>query len=242
METVSWQIVTSIPSLESGALHIWRYRLDSSTATTREAESLLDPLELQRASRFHFPVHRNRFVAGRSQLRKILAGYLRVPPKSVSLIYTQFGRPVLSPSADVLQITFNVSHSEDYWILAVAQTQFLGIDVERIREDFGGEDIARSNFALAEANELLALPESDRSQAFFNCWTRKEAYVKAMGAGLQIPLDSFEVTLRPTESARFRRGTSDDWNLLSFRPDEGYQAAVAYRGPLRRSRFFQLIS
>jgi len=230
VDTISWKVATSPAPFDSEDLHVWRYHLDPPAAKLPEAESVLSRDEMDRATRFRFSIHRNRYVASRAQLRKILGGYLLLPASAISFIYSEFGRPSLQPALNSAGIAFNLSHSEDLCVVAVSARRLLGIDVERLRSDFGGEEIARSNFAPAEFRELLALPESERPQAFFNCWTRKEAFVKALGAGLQIPLDSFEVTLRTNEPARFVRGTSADWNLVSFTAENGYQAAIAYNG------------
>jgi 4'-phosphopantetheinyl transferase len=235
-----WQIVTLPPALGSGDLHIWRADLSQALGSTRQDEALLSQDELNRANRFHFPIHRNRFIAGRAHLRRILAGYLGTTPPLVAFSYSAYGRPSLQSADNPSAIEFNVSHSGDSWVLAAARERRLGIDVEQIRPDFGGEDIARANFAPNEFHELLSVAEQDRSQAFFNCWTRKEAYVKALGAGLQIPLHSFEVTLLQNEPARFRRGADDDWHLLSFLAETGYQAAIAYQGATATARFFEL--
>jgi len=239
MHPVPWQIVTNAPRIASGEIHIWRYRLELSTERVGHAESLLSADELARADRFHFPIHRERYVAGRSKLRKLLGSYLQVEPASVRFTYSEFGRPALNQAQNSGAINFNVSHSEDICLVAVSHVQPLGIDVERIRGDFGGEEVAQANFAPAEFRELLSLPSNIRPQGFFNCWTRKEAYVKALGAGLQIPLDSFEVSLRPEDSPRFLRGAGVGWHLLSFCGADGFQAAAAYRGTEAVVQFYE---
>jgi len=239
MLPVPWQVVTIAPPITSGEMHIWRYSLKLSPEHAQAAGSLLSPDELERAARFHFPIHRNRYIAGRWQLRKILGSYLQIAPASLDFSYSEFGKPAVPMAQNPASIAFNVSHSEDLCVLAVSLTQPLGIDVERIRSDFGGEEVAQSNFAPAEFRELRSLPANIRAQAFFNCWTRKEAYVKALGAGLQIPLDSFEVSLRPEDPPRFLRGAGAGWNLLSFVAAEGFQGAVAYRGVEARVNFYE---
>jgi len=236
---VPWQVVTTAPPIAPGELHIWRYGLELSSEHAQNAGPLLSPEELQRAARFHFPIHRDRYIAGRSQLREILGSYLQIAPASIDFAYSEFGKPAVATAQNPASIAFNVSHSEDLCVLAVSRIQPLGIDVERIRGDFGGEEVAQANFAPAEFRELLSLPADIRPQAFFNCWTRKEAYVKALGAGLQIPLDSFEVSLRPGEAPRFLRGAGVGWNLLSFVAAEGFQGAVAYRGAEARVNFYE---
>lgn len=239
MQPVPWQIVTNTPRIASGDLHIWRYRLELPADRVRQAESLLSPDELGRADRFHFPIHRHRHVAGRAKLRKLLGSYLQVAPASVRFTYSVFGRPAINQAQNSGAINFNLSHSEDICVVAVSHLQPLGIDVERVRGDFGGEEVAQANFAPAEFRELLSLPSDIRPQGFFNCWTRKEAYVKALGAGLQISLDGFEVSLRPEDPPRFLRGVEVDWHLLSFCGADGFQAAAAYRGAEARVQFYE---
>jgi 4'-phosphopantetheinyl transferase len=237
MLSVPWQTVTIAPPIASGDLHIWRYALEVLPELSRVAESLLSSDELARAARFHFPIHRGRYVAGRAQLRRILASYLKIAPASITFTYSEFGKPAVPPALNPAALAFNVSHSESLCVVAVSHIPLLGIDVERVRSDFGGEEVAQSNFAPAEFRELSSLPTDVRPQAFFNCWTRKEAYVKALGAGLQTPLDGFEVSLRPGDPARFLRGAATDWKLHSFAAAEGFQAAIAYRGDEARLTF-----
>jgi len=240
MHSVPWQIVTTPPQIASGELHIWRYSLAAPPERTLVAESLVSPDELARAARFHFPVHRHRYIVGRSQLRRILGSYLKIAPASIAFTYSEFGKPHVPPAQNPAALAFSVSHSEDLCVVAITHIHPLGVDVERIRPDFGGEEVAQSNFAPAEFRELLSLSPDIRPQAFFNCWTRKEAYVKALGAGLQIPLDSFEVSLRPGEPAVFLRGVAKDWNLLSFLAADQFQAAVAHRGAEAHVNFFEV--
>jgi 4'-phosphopantetheinyl transferase len=240
MLSVSWQVVTIAPSITSGELHIWRYGLELLPELVQVAESLLSSDELERAARFHFPIHRYRYISCRSQLRRILGSYLKFAPASIAFTYSEFGKPDVSPAQNPAALAFSVSHSDDLCVVAVSHIHPLGIDVERIRDDFGGEEVAQSNFAPAEFRELLSLSTNVRPQAFFNCWTRKEAYVKALGAGLQIPLDSFEVSLRPGEPAVFLRGAAKNWNLLSFLAADRFQAAVAYGGAEAHVSFFEM--
>ena len=237
-EGVFWQPVTRWPSFPSNFLHVWRFQLNGDSPVEARRRSILSSDELARASRFHFPVHANRFITGRLAIRTILGGYLEISPRDLAFEQTQYGRPFLSAAVNPLMLSFNLSHSQDVGVFAISPHKSLGIDVEAVREDFGGEDVAESHFAPAEFRELLSLPEAQRPQAFFNCWTRKEAYVKALGAGLQIPLDSFEVSLRPDQPARFLRGAGTDWRLLSFSPARDFQGAVAYEGVPADAQFF----
>ena len=237
-EAVFWQPVTRCPSFPSNFLHVWRLQLKGDSSFEAHRRSILSSDELARASRFHFPVHANRFITSRMAIRTILGAYLGISPSDLAFEQTQYGRPFLSAALNPLMLSFNLSHSQDLGVLAISPHKGLGIDVEAIREDFGGEDVAKSHFAPAEFRELLSLPEAQLPQAFFNCWTRKEAYVKALGAGLQIPLDSFEVSLRPGQPARFLRGAGAAWRLLSFSPARDFQGAVAYEGVPADAQFF----
>ena len=112
----------------------------------------------------------------------------------------------------------------------IAKGRNLGIDVEHVRPEFAGEDIAKRYFSAREMNDLRTLPPDARAEGFFHCWTRKEAYLKATGMGLQIPLDSFAVSVLPEESAQFLSGVEPRWHLDSFHPADGYVAAIVYDG------------
>jgi 4'-phosphopantetheinyl transferase len=115
-------------------------------------------------------------------------------------------------------------------VYAIARERNLGIDVEHVRPDSAGEDIAKRYFSAGEVNDLRPLPPEARVQGFFHCWTRKEAYLKATGMGLQIPLDSFSVSLLPGQPARFLGGVEPCWKLAAYHPADGYVAAVVYDG------------
>jgi len=237
-EPVFWQPVTRCPPFSSNFLHVWQFELNGDSSFEAQRRSILSSDELARASRFHFQVHANRFITGRMAIRTILGAYLGISPRDLAFQQTQYGKPFLSAALNPLLLSFNLSHSQDLGVFAISPHKCLGIDVEAIRTDFGGEEVAESHFAPAEFQELLSLPEAQRPQAFFNCWTRKEAYVKALGAGLQIPLDSFEVSLRPDEPARFLRGAGATWRLVSFSPARDFQGAVAYEGIPADAEFF----
>lgn len=233
-----WQPVAKPPRLDADFVHVWRFHLNGDQVPPRTYSSHLSQDELARSARFHFAIHSNRYVTSRFAFRAILGAYLNLPPRDICFEYTEFGKPFLVAALNSQGYAFNVSHSQDLGILAISRHPTLGADVEAIRDDFGGEEIAQSHFAPSEFDELRSLPVEQRPQGFFNCWTRKEAYVKALGAGLQVPLDSFEVSLRPSQPAKFLRGTGPDWRLLSFLASDKFQAAVAYEGPLATPLYF----
>jgi 4'-phosphopantetheinyl transferase len=135
-------------------------------------------------------------------------------------------------------IRFNLSHARETALYAFTCGREVGIDVEGICADIARESIAERFFSVAEVTELRELPAELQVEGFFNCWTRKEAYVKARGRGLQIPLDSFAVALTPGAPAQFVQGVESRWNLFAFSPGPNYVAAVVFDGSLCEVRFF----
>src|SRR5262249_23128168 len=149
--------------------------------------SLLSPEERERADRFHFARDRDRFVIAHAVLRQILALYLQSQPELIQFVQQKHGKPELAPESNPLGLTFNLSHSGEVALVAVAAHMQLGVDVELMRSDFGGEEIAERFFSRPEVEKLRLLAAHQRTRAFFQCWTRKEAYLKARGEGLSIP-------------------------------------------------------
>ena len=208
------------------------------------AEANLSPDERARAARFHFPKHRQHFVAARGSLRMILARYLDRDPAQLEFCYSPFGKPDLAPSADADGIRFNLSHSQGLALYAITRDQDIGVDLEGERANIAWEDIARRYFAPSEVEALRLVPASSRTQAFLNCWTRKEAFVKARGEGLSLPLDQFEVSVAPGEPARLLRMTGNpqeasQWSFQQLEPAPGFVAAIAVRAARCEFRFWE---
>jgi len=225
-------------------VHVWRARLDLSPARLGELERVLSADERERAARFRRDVHRWRYTAGRGILRVLLARYLTVSPQEPRFAYGPHGRPELAEPLAGSGIRFNVSHSEDLALYAFAVGRDVGIDVEAIREDMETLPLAKRFFAPGEAAILASLPESIRAEAFFTCWTRKEAFIKARGDGLSLPLDEFEVTLSPGEPAMLRTTRWDPadaarWSMIELYPAPGFKAALVAAGPLGEIRCFE---
>ena len=217
----------SLP-LEPGAVHVWKIELDQPT---EEFRALLSPDERERAARFRVERGADRYTVGRGALRILLGRYTDAPPASLVFQYNGFGKPELAGSG----VCFNLSHSHEIALLAVARGRPVGVDVERIREEVMIDRIADRFFAPAEAQAIAALPYGQQTRAFFNCWTRKEAWIKARGEGLSIPLNSFEVTLRPGEPARLVATRPDEeeasrWILRDLECGPDYVGALAVAG------------
>ncbi len=240
-----WPDAPESPTLAEGEVHVWRVCLRRDEAALRELLETLSPDERERGDRFHFRRDREHFIAARGALRAILGRYVGVAPGLLRFSYDGYGKPALSgaPGGDALR--FNLSHSNGLALYAVTRGREVGIDLEFVREDFAGFDIAERFFSTREVSALRALPPAARASAFFDCWTRKEAYIKALGEGLSHPLHAFTVSLTPGEPAALLY-TDDDpqeaarWSLVELLPGEGYRAALAVEGvttPLRYWRW-----
>lgn len=215
--------------LERG-VHVWRIDLRRGDEGRLRAD--LDDAEREKADAFHFDRDRRSYIVAHAAQRRILAGYLDRDPRELQFRAGPYDKPYLADGGP----EFNLSHSGDLALLAVAGLE-VGVDVERER-DFGDAhamaDIARSQFAPAEFEAWSALPESLRTRGFFLAWSRKEAFIKAIGLGLNQPLDEFEVELHPQREARFVRFAKpefreDEWALRNLDPAPGYAGALALR-------------
>lgn len=228
--SVEWLPAPVGLKLGASDVHLWRASLGCDASLLSRLENTLSPDEMARADRFVFSMDRNHFVAARGILRELLGAYLMRPPAELRFRYGNHGKPALDANATDSDLQFNLSHSGGVAIYAFSLGRRLGVDVEQIRPHLAGEDIARRYFGAREVAELLALPTHMRPEGFFLCWTRKEAYVKAHGAGLSLPLDSFTVSLTPGRVAQLHAEDGDQWLVRSLEPTPGFVAAVVAEG------------
>jgi 4'-phosphopantetheinyl transferase len=217
-------------------VHVWRASLDQAPTTVERFRRLLSDDEHVRANRFHFEIDRQHFIVARGYLRMLISRYQQIPPTEIQFSYSAYGKPQLVDSpARIQPFHFNLAHSGSVAVYAFTQVGQVGVDVELIRPDFTGDEIAERFFSAAECAGLKRLPEEIRHQAFFNCWTRKEALIKAIGSGLSLPLHEFDVTLSPGEPAELLQTRWDEseaarWSLKAIEVGADYAAAVAVAG------------
>jgi 4'-phosphopantetheinyl transferase len=209
-------------------VYVWSIPTLASTDVFLRLQQTLSSDEKERAARFRFEHLRHSFVVDRGALRALLGGYLGISPARVQFSYNGKGKPRLHAPAS---LDFNISHSDDLAVFAFTVGCEIGVDIERIRAVPEMQLIASHHFCPEEAAELMTLGESRRDHAFFLCWTRKEAYIRAVGDGLSVPLNSFRVTIQPGQPARFIYvpcGTSA-WALHDLQLAGNHTAALAYR-------------
>jgi 4'-phosphopantetheinyl transferase len=230
-----WAAALGWPDLEMGSVHVWRVALDVEPVVYARLQDVLSSDEQDRAARFRFDEPRREFVVTRGVLRTLLGRYLGVSAASVDFQQNAHKKPALAPIHGDSNVRFNVSHSHDWALLAFARGRDVGVDVEAVRPDVEHEKLAERFFTPSETEKLMALPVDMRLKAFFDCWTRKEAYMKARGAGLHLGLDQVEVAFAPGEPPAVLRiaepgREAERWTLIDLTPGPGYSAALAVEG------------
>jgi 4'-phosphopantetheinyl transferase len=220
----------AFPALPLNEVHVWWADLNPEPTVLDRLEATLALDERARAARFHFPEHRNRFVARRGLLREILARYLCREPRQLRFAAGSYGKPFLLNGCGPHEVHFNLAHSQDVAFYVIARDREVGIDVERINPDCVDQQVAELVLSRWEYSALRALPADLQVEAFFNCWTRKEAYVKARGEGLLASLSSFDVSLTPREPAELLSGADGHWSFHALAAEPGYAVAVVVEG------------
>ena len=246
METLNrlWSPAPKDLILADHEVHVWRAQLELTSSHLKHLTGILTDDEVDRANRFYFEIDRQRFIAARGTLRFILSRYITTSPGHLRFYYNQYGKPFLAPEFSSYLINFNLSHSGSMALYAITRKMEIGIDVERVRSDFEYEEIAKRFFSVNEVAILRTIPTETKLEAFYNCWTRKEAYIKAHGKGLSLSLDSFDVSLAPGEYPMLLL-TRDEpqerslWTLLDLKPGPGYIGSLAVKGIGCRFRYWE---
>ena len=232
-QTVIWQLPQSKVIIEEGTIHIWRAKLNLSSMELEHLGNFLSLDEIDRADRFRFPLHRKRFIAARGILRQLLGSYLEVSPNSLTFEYGDRGKPLLANSGRDSSLNFNLSHSQEYAIYGFTYHQTIGVDLEYVKEMPDSLSIAQRFFAKNEYQLIRNTEREQQNQVFFQLWTAKEAYLKAVGTGLAGSLTSINISLDqaefPSLSIKGDRILGTEWSLYSCIPQHNYIAAIALR-------------
>ncbi|MFQ5889845.1 MAG: 4'-phosphopantetheinyl transferase family protein [Gemmatimonadota bacterium] len=236
-----------IPTPEPTEVHVWRASLDPGGERVQELGHIVSLEERERVDRLRSGRARRRLTLSRGILRELLARYTGIAPERLSFHHGAGGKPSLSGEAARSRLRFNLSHSEELLLVAIARGGLVGIDVEAIRPVPGAESLARRFFSAREQTAIRRAPEPERTSAFLTCWTRKEACVKATGDGVWAAARRFEVTVAPDERTRVVAVDGDPkeasrWSLFPLEPAEGYVGALAVRGRVRRIEAWELDS
>lgn len=243
----SWTQPPLSVALKPYEIHVWRVFVEEWLAALPDLLKFLSPEEQARAQRFYFERDRNCSVIARGVLRSLLSHYCALDPEQIALHYNEFGKPELTSTDLPSPLYFNLSHSHTTIVYAFTYINRIGIDIEYMRTNVEYEELAQHYFSPAEKTQLQAVPGAQKMQAFFAGWTRKEAYIKARGKGLSIPLDSFDVTLQPDSAPRLLDCREDPlsasrWSLYALPTDPHYAGAVALDGSCEHLHCWHLTS
>ena len=225
-----------VTSLGTNEVHLWLVDLVRPHIAAADFCSHLSESELSRYRQIRSDHDRLRFAASHSILRIIIGIYLRIAPSDVRYVTNSFGKPMLANGAGLTGFFFNLSHSADRIALVFARSALVGVDIEKLDSAIDYSGIARDFFSHHEAQAILSCPPSEQIGAFFRCWTRKEAYIKAIGMGLSVPLTSFVVSVDDSPGPFLVRESGDlrpklGWSIVSLGMENGYYGALALDSP-----------
>jgi 4'-phosphopantetheinyl transferase len=239
----SWQKGPGTPVLWPNEVHVWRARLEGPLSKAFELSLSED--DRARAARFKFEGDRHRFMMARACLRIILGRYIKANAAGLQFDLGPFGKPSLASVKNDLDLRFNLSHSHQLALIAITRGREVGVDVEFMRADFADDEVAEHFFSPAEVKQFVRTPAGSKTRSFFNCWTRKEAYIKARGEGLSHPLDQFDVSFAPDEppgllDSRLGAAEVSRWAFEDLSPHPAYAAALTVEGTFSRLLLWDL--
>lgn len=246
-KSIKWerlQRISDVSPLSDGELHIWKINSENFIQSSPVLYEILSVEEKQRAERFHFENDKIVYICARSILRMLLSKYINQDYSSIDFNFNEYGKPELPEVINPKNIKFNVSHSENLVLIGFIPNVSLGVDIEYILPNSDLIEIASKYFSSKEIDSLIRFPGEKRTEAFFNCWTRKEAFIKAVGEGLSYPLDKFSVSLNDEFDVEItienNQQESSQWKLISFQPEERFAGAFAVKGQIKKINFFEL--
>ena len=240
-DAIHWQKANVPFLLRKEAVHLWKYDLSISVEKVNEYLNILSNDEINRANRFRFEKDRTHFIATRGALRILLGKYLNLLPHSIQFTYNDYGKPFFE---NHLNLQFNVSHSKGIALLAFTYDADIGVDLEPVNRKIDVQKLAARFFSENEAQTVLSLAYKDQFSAFFRCWTRKEAFIKAHGEGLSLALDSFEVSVLKREKVEMRAirwamEEMKEWHLFSFEIEKDLMAGLSIRKEIIEIKFLK---
>lgn len=235
-----WLSLPDNLTLSDEEAHIWRADLEHDVCFQSSYLKILSPDEKNRAQKFRFTRDSRNFIIARGILRSLIGKYLEINPAEISFQYSEFGKPGI---ADNHSLQFNISHSQNIALFAFIKKHHVGVDVEFVNPAIDVKDIAEKFFSTNEIMKLLALPEKQQTLGFFNCWTRKEAFIKAVGEGLSFPLNKFEVSLEPDKPAKLLAAEWEPkdvskWSIYSISPGLNFVGSLAIEGLVEKVKFW----
>jgi 4'-phosphopantetheinyl transferase len=222
--------------IRENEVHIWLVQTNGESISLGDFKDFLSSLEQDRASKFKFETDRRRYITAHAALRSILSSYVNSPARELQFASGPYGKPKLAPIHDKKKIAFNLSHSHEVALIAITQGREIGVDVEWVREDFVFDEVAHRFFTTREVAALHALPLHLQREAFYKCWTSKEAFLKAKGTGLSGQLDEVEMGL--TDHGVRVKGTVPNLSLVELTVDGGYVAALVVGGVEPRLTYY----
>ena len=236
-----WSSPLSSLQLTSNHVHVWMVDVPSNKVNEAAFFSLLSEDEKERANKFRFEKDRLTYITAKATLRKLIAQYLNGKPNEITFQYNKQGKPSI---VSEIGLKFNVSHSGEKVLIGFALNHEIGVDIEYNKRKVKLEEVAKRFFSQTEYEKMIQIPESLWRNAFFNCWTRKEAFIKAKGGGLSIPLSQFEVTLQPNEKPelqiiRWNQEDVPNWDLQAFNCTEDYTGAVIVHHTALNYKYFE---
>ena len=239
-----WNIPPFDLRLSESEVHVWRASLKQPVSVVQNLQQVLMTEEVTRARRFYFEKDSHHFIVARGLLRTILGRYIDRDPRHLRFCYNSYGKPSLDFPSKESELNFNLSRSYELVLYVFTYFRQVGIDVEYLRSDVDFEQLAKHTFSPYEYAMFHALPEAMKRESFFNQWTCKEAYIKAKGKGLSIPLDQFDISLSSDEPVMLLHSREDSqettrWSLRTLAPAPGYAGALAVGGNGWHLRYWQ---
>jgi 4'-phosphopantetheinyl transferase len=233
-----WSEPSGSERLRKNEIHVWLVRADDGSYCIHCGHDLLSLNEQERAARFKFEDDRRRYIVAHGALRLLLSQYANVFANDLNFFTNANGKPFLVAAPVVANIQFNLSHSHEVALIAVTQGREVGVDVERVKEDFAFGEVAGRFFTAREVAALNALPSELQRKTFYKCWTSKEAFLKAKGTGLSGQLDEVEISFTAEKGVRVS-ATVANWTLVGLNPPDGYEGALVVEGAECQFRCFQ---